>query len=163
MFKLKFYLWNAFYSSLIGLVVHIIGLVIWIQQYSLAKFISIILQNPYRALLVLLINLVFSMAVGVVIGTVSLFFFFQIFLKLTQKPIVGFLSNFTVVAVLNIAGAVMTGFRSYQLFIDNFFSSLWFVALIVSEVLSLFLTFLWRRRIMLYKIKLEEKKASLRS
>lgn len=160
MFKLKFYLWNAFFSSLIGLVVHIVGLVIWIRQNSLEKCISAILQNPSQALLVLLINMVFSMAVGAVIGTVSLFFLFQIFLKLTQKPIVSFLSNFIVVAVLNIAGAVMTGLKSYQLFVDKFFSSIWFVALIVSEILSLFLTFLWLRRIRLYKMKLEEKKAA---
>lgn len=160
MFKLKLYLWNAFFSSLIGLAVHIIGLVISILQYSVEEFISFILQNPYQSLLVLLSDMVFSMAVGAVIGTVSMFFFLQIFLKFTQKPIVGFLSNFIVVAVLNIAGAVIFVFRSYQQFIDEFFKSRWFVALIVSEVLSFFLTFLWRRRIMLYKVKLEEKKAA---
>lgn len=103
------------------------------------------------------------MAVGAIIGTVSLFFFFQIFLKFTQKPVIGFLSNFIVVAVMNMAGAVMTGLGSYDLFIKGFFNSVWFVALIVSEILSFFLTYLWRQRIMQYKLKLEEKKASLRN
>lgn len=163
MYKLKFYLWNAFYSSLIGMTVNIVALMILIRRTSFAEFISFFSPDPSRTALLLFYNLLFCMAVGAIIGTVSLFFFFQIFLKFTQKPVIGFLSNFIVVAVMNMAGAVMTGLGSYDLFIKGFFNSVWFVALIVSEILSFFLTYLWRQRIMQYKLKLEEKKASLRN
>jgi hypothetical protein len=99
------------------------------------------------------------MGVGVVIGTISLFFYFQVFLRLSQKPWVGFLTNFLAVGILNILGAIIMGARTYQVFIN----SMWFISLIVSEILSFFLTFLWYRRIMTYKQKLEAKKASLKN
>lgn len=153
--KFKFYLWNAFYSSLIGMAVFITAVLIWGWQISFNKLIFYILHNLFQFFYALL----FDMAIGVIIGTVSLFFFFQIFLRLTQRPLIGFLSNFIVVAVLNIAGAVSMGVRSFQQFIPTG----WFLALIVSEVLSLFLLNAWYRRLMFYQEKLELKKASLQN
>jgi hypothetical protein len=138
MFKLKFYMLNAFLSSLIGMAIYFSALFIWGWHYFLIT------------------NLVINMAIGALIGSVSLFFLFRIFLRLRERPLIGFLSNFLVVAVFNIAGGITTGVRSYQLFIQ----SMWFLALIVSEVLSFFLTYAWYRRMMYYKDKLELKKAS---
>ena len=144
MFKFKFYFWNAFWSSLIGL----------------AAYIAMMFFYGWRYYSV--IDLITSMITGIIIGTVSLFFIFQIFIKLKRRPLVGFLSNFLVVAFLCIAGSVIAGLRSYQLFVKYFLSSSWFLALIVSEILSFFLTYAWYRRIMLYQEKLELKKASLK-
>ncbi len=155
MSKLKFYLWNAFWSSLIGLVIFILSLLIWGWYNSFHKLIFAFSKMPLQ----LLYQLLFCMAVGAVIGTVSLFFVFQIFLRLTQRPLIGFISNFMVVAVLNIVGSISQGVQSYHQFIQT----IWFLALIISETLSFFLIYPWYRRIMLYKLKLEEKKASLRN
>lgn len=145
MFRLKLYIWNAFWSSLIGLAAYMVMMFFfgWLY-YSV-------------------IDLITSMITGIIIGTVSLFFLLQIFVKLKRRPLVGFLSNFLVVAFLCITGSVIAGLRSYQLFVRYFFSSTWFLALIVSEILSFFLTYAWYRRIMLYQEKLELKKASLKS
>jgi Mn2+/Fe2+ NRAMP family transporter len=155
MFKLKFYAGNAFLSSLIGLVAWVVFLLIWGCCHSFHQLISIL---AHRTLSIFLWAL-FCMGVGVVIGTISLFFYFQVFLRLSQKPWVGFLTNFLAVGILNILGAIIMGARTYQVFIN----SMWFISLIVSEILSFFLTFLWYRRIMTYKQKLEAKKASLKN
>jgi hypothetical protein len=157
--KLKFYYWNVLFSSLIGMAVFIVILLSWVWQNSFQKLFLHFSQSPFRLLFGVLYSLLYSMAVGVIIGTVSLFFFFQIFLRLTQRPLMGFISNVLVVAALNVAGAISVGVRSYQ----QFTQSSWFWALLVSEVLSFFLTFHWRRRIMFYKQKLEEKKALLKN
>lgn len=141
MFKLKFYMWNAFFSSLIGMVIYVLAMFIWGWRYFVFY------------------GLIFSMAIGAIIGTVSLFFLFRIFLRLKQRPLIGFLTNFLVVAVLNIVGGIIVGIRSFQQFIQ----SMWFLALIVSEVLSFFMTFAWYRRLMFYQEKLELKKASLKN
>lgn len=154
MSKFKFYMWNVFWSSLIGIIIFILALLIWGWQNSFHKMVVYFLDNP----LSLLFNLLFCMAVGAIIGTVSLFSVFQIFLSLTQRPLIGFISNFMVVAVLNIVGAICTGVRNYQ----QFTQTMWFLALIISEALSFFLIYPWYRRLMFYKEKLELKKASLR-
>jgi hypothetical protein len=130
MFKLKLYLVNAFFSSLIGMVVNISAMFIWGWRHF----------SIY--------GLLFSMTVGVIIGTVSMFFFLQITLRLKERPFIVFLSSFLVIAALNISGALIFG----EVLI-------WLLALIVSEVLSFFLTHAWYRRITLYKEKLEQKKA----
>ncbi len=152
--KHKFYIWNAFWSSLIGLSVFIFALLTWGWQISYHQLINIIVDHP----LSFLSNMLFSMAVGAIIGTVSLFFVFQIFLKLTQKPLIGFISNFVVVALMNIIGAIVFGVRTYQQFIQTE----WFLALIISEALSFFLISHWYQRLKFYKEKLEQKKESLR-
>jgi hypothetical protein len=152
--KLKFYLWNVFFSSLIGLAVFIFSLLFWVWYYSFPKMFISILHNPVG----LFYALIYDMSIGAIIGTISLFFIFQIFLRFTQRPLIGFLSNFVVVAVLNIVGAIsLAGVRNFQQFVP----SGWFLALIVSEVLSLFLISAWYRRLMFYKAKLEQKKATL--
>lgn len=142
--KFKFYIWNAFWSSLIGLVVHILAMFIFGWRY-------------YR-----FNELVSSMKIGAIIGTVSLFFLFEIVLRLRQRPLLGYLSNFLVVAAMNIVGAIINGLNTYELFTRYFFQSIWFLALIVSEVLSIFLTHAWYQRVMFYQEKLEHKKASLK-
>jgi hypothetical protein len=141
MIKLKFYAVNALFSSLIGMVVNVWAMFIWGWRYFT------------------IYGLICSMVIGAIIGTVSLFFLFQVFLRLTQRPMFGFLSNFLVVAVLNIAGAMSGGIWSYQ----DFFNSMWFLAVIVSEILSFFLTYAWYRRMIFYKEKLELKKALLQN
>ncbi|HBE78627.1 MAG TPA: hypothetical protein DDW65_12755 [Firmicutes bacterium] len=145
MLKFKFYIENAFLSGLIGLAVYVTALFIYGWRYFSFS------------------ELCFSVMAGVVIGSVSWLFCFHIFLRLAQRPLLGFVANFLVVALLNMAGAVMMGLRSYQLFIHYFFRSTWFVALIVSEILSFFLIFLWLQRITLYKQKLETKKMILKN
>jgi hypothetical protein len=159
MFKLKFYLENAFLSSLIGMAAFFVYLLIWLLSNSFFDSLHKLITSFSKHPLLLFYNILYYMAIGAVIGTVSFGCFFQIFLRFGQRPWVGYLSNFLVVAVMNMAGAVYYGMGTYKLFIR----SPWLVALIVSEVLSFFLTALWRRRIKAYKQKLEEKKALLKS
>ncbi len=155
MFKLKFYLLNALASSLIGLAIWVVYVFIWGCFHSFHRLIFELAHH----ILSIICTVLFSMGVGAVIGTISLFFCFQVFLRLSHMPWIGFLTNFLAVAILNIVGAILTGVRSYRLFID----SMWLTALVVSEILSFFLTFSWYRRIMVYKQKLEEKKAALKN
>ncbi len=161
--KLKFYIWDIYWSSMIGLAVFIVGLLIEIRDMSFHKIWLSFLQDPLNFLVILFINMFFCMAVGAVIGAVSLFFIFQIFLKLIQKPLfgllIGFISNFLIVAVLNIVGAFLTGVRDYQQFVKT----LWFWALPVSEALSFFLIIPWYKRFIFYKEKLEQKKILIRN
>jgi hypothetical protein len=145
MFKLKFYIWNAFWSSIIGLVVYIFAMFIFGWHNYMFK------------------ELIGSMKIGAVIGTVSLFFLFEIVLRLRPRPLLGYLSNFLVVGAMNIVGSIIYGLNTYELFTRYFFRSIWFVALIVSEALSIFLITDWYRRIILFQKKLELKKASLKS
>lgn len=145
MFKLKFYIWNAFWSSIIGLVVYIFAMFIFGWHHYMFK------------------ELIGSMKIGAVIGTVSLFFLFEIVLRLRPRPLLGYLSNFLVVGAMNIVGSIIYGLNTYELFTRYFFRSIWFVALIVSEALSIFLITDWYRRIILFQKKLELKKASLKS
>ena len=137
--KFKFYIINAFFSALIGAIIEVVALILKKQNYI--SFYSLIR----------------SMGIGAFIGTVSLFFLFQVFLRLRQKPVIGFLSNFLVVAVLTLAGGILEGIRTYQQYIY----SRWFLVLIVAEVLSFFLTLIWYRRIMSYDKKLKLKQESL--
>lgn len=138
MFKLKIYLWNTFFSSLIGLIVNITFLFMYGWRYF-----------SFHGLLI-------SMGIGAVIGTVSLFFLFRIFLGLTHKPFLGFVSNFLVVAVLNLTFTLFFGgLSSPQVILA------WGIVLLISELLSIFLTYAWYRRIIFYNQKLEQKKASL--
>jgi hypothetical protein len=159
MLKLKFYLENAFLSSLIGLAFYVVDFIVWVANHSFHKAV-LILNHP----LSLFYSILFAMAIGAIIGTVSFFFIFQIFSKLSHRAWLGFLANFWVVALMNMGGELwVEDGGNCRLFIRNFFHSQWFLALIVSEVLSLLITFMWRRRIMAYKQKLEEKKAWLKS
>jgi hypothetical protein len=137
--KFKFYIINGFFSAMIGAIIEVVALILKKQDYI--SFYSLIK----------------SMGIGAFIGTVSLFFLFQVFLKLRQKPVIGFLSNFLVVAVLTLAGGILDGIRTYQQYIY----SRWFMVLIVAEVLSFFLTLIWYRRIMFYDKKLKLKQESL--
>ncbi len=139
MSKFKIYIINALGSAMIGAVIEVIDLILREKAYI-----------SFNSLLE-------SMLTGVFIGTVSLFCLLQIILKLTDKPIYGFLSNFLVVAVLVIIGAILDSFGTFQLFIN----SSWLMVLIVAEFLSFFLILLWYHQIKLYKIKLQSKKASL--
>jgi hypothetical protein len=137
--KFKFYIINVFFSAGIGAIIEVIAFILreqdYISFYSLMK----------------------SMVIGAFIGTVSLFFLFRVFLRLRQEPVIGFLSNFLVVAVLTLVGAILDGIRTYQQYID----SRWFMVLIVAEFLSFFLTLLWYRQIMVYNKKLQLKQESL--
>jgi hypothetical protein len=137
--KFKFYMMNGFFSAMIGAIIEVVAFMLrkqdYISFYSLMK----------------------SMGIGAFIGTISLFFLFQVFLKLRQKPVIGFLSNFIVVAVLTLAGAILDGIRSFQQYID----SRWLMVLIVAEFLSFFLTLIWYRQIMFYNKKLQLKKESI--
>jgi hypothetical protein len=156
--KLKFYMWNAFFSSLIGLAVFVLYLLNWGWHNSFGKLIFALLNNPFQILLQLFCNILYFMTVGAIIGTVSLFFVFQIYSRLSQRPLMGLICNFLVLAVLNIVGGVAQGAQNYRQFVQ----SAWFWALLVSEVLSIFLIYTWYKRMMFYKVKLEQKKASLR-
>ncbi len=155
MFKLKFYLLNALVSSLIGLAVWAVYLFTWGCFHSFQQLIFEVAQQIGHVVF----NAFFSMAVGAIIGTLSMLFCSQFFLRLSHMPWMGFFTNFLAVAILNIVGSILTGVRSFQLFID----STWSTALVVSEILSFFVTFSWYRSITAYKNKLEEKKASLKS
>ena len=155
MVRIKFYVENAFLSSLIGLAVWVVSLFVWACLHS---FHQLIFELAHQTLPILK-DALFCMEVGAVIGTVSLFFTFQVFLRLCHWPWIGFVANFLAVAILNIAGAIIVGARTYRNFID----SEWFIALIVSEILSFILGFYWERSIMTYKQKLEEKKAALKN
>ncbi len=155
MFKVKFYLLNALASSLIGLAVWAVYLFTWGCFHSFHQLVFEVAQHMGPVVY----NALFSMGVGAIIGTVSLVFCFQVFLRLSHMPWMGFLTNFLAVAILNIVGSILAGVQSLQLFID----STWSTALIVSEILSFFVTFSWYQRINEYKQKLEEKKASLKS
>lgn len=153
MFKLKFYLWNAFFSSLIGMAVAVFACLTFGWSYSFHRLFSMISKDTIQILHFCL----FCMAVGAIIGTVSLFFVFQVFSRLSQRPLMGLICNFSVIAALNIIGAIAVGVRNYQ----QFSQSTWFWALPVSEVLGFFLINAWYKRMMFYKVKLEQKKVSL--
>lgn len=153
MFKLKFYLWNAFFSSLIGLAVAVFACLIFGLYNSFHQLFSILLKD----IIPIIHFFLFSMAVGAIIGTVSLFFVFQVFSRLSQRPLMGLICNFSVIAALNIIGAIAVGVRNYK----QFSQSTWFWALPVSEVLGFFLINAWYKRMMFYRVKLEQKKVSL--
>ncbi|HBF39969.1 MAG TPA: hypothetical protein DDW50_22020 [Firmicutes bacterium] len=154
MFKFKFYLWNILASCLIGLAV----CAAWLFEWGCCHSFYQLFYGWTHHTSEILLWAFFCMGVGAAIGTISLFFFFQVFLRLTQRPWAGYLTNFSAVAVLNIIGAIMMGIRTYR----DFINSVWLIALIVSEILTFFLTFSLYRRIMVYKQKLEEKKAFLK-
>lgn len=136
--KLSTYLINGFLSAVIGAVIDII---------------SSIMIN---AKAVTLYNLIESMCTGVFIGTISIFFILNVVLRLKEKPFWGFISNFTVVALLMSIGAAYDWMTSPKC---TFFD--WIIAFCISEVLSFMLTAMWYRQISLYKIQLEKKKSSL--
>jgi len=153
MFKLKFYLWNAFLASLIGMAVAVFVFLRYGWLHSFHQLFSMLSKDTITILQFLL----FCMAVGAVIGTISLFFVFQVFSRLSQRPLIGLICNFSVVAALNIIGAIAMGVRNYQ----QFSQSIWFWSLPVSEVLGFFLVSTLYKRMLFYKIKLEQKKVSL--
>ena len=138
--KLKFYLMNGFFSAVIGAVVEVAALLFHKQSvitlYSLTK----------------------SMGIGIFIGTVSMFFILQVFLRLKQWPSLGFLSNFTVIALLTVADGVLNGVRTLPQYVHS--RSL--LVLIVAESFGFIVTYFWYRRMMVYSEKLHLKQESLR-
>lgn len=137
--KLRIYIINVFFSSLIGLV---------------SKVIETMLENKS---LVNLSELFESMAKGAFIGTISLCVFFHVFIRFKRKPIAGFISNFTIVAVLMVIVALIDSLTTPSIFINY----KWIVSLITVEILSFILTAIWYRQMTLYNDRLEKKKASI--
>lgn len=137
--KVRMYIVNGFYSSLIGAVIEVI--IALIRKCETIRLIS----------------LFDSMLTGVFIGTVSMFFLFHIFFKLKKRPVAGFVSNFVVVAVVFIADAALSWIEAGRIvFYIN-----WMYAWIIAELLSFILTAVWYKEIKLYNEQLEKKKASL--
>lgn len=137
--KLKLYIVNGFFSALIGAVI---------------EFVAVFVRPNY---VITFPGLMESMEIGIVIGTVSLFFILQVTLRLTGKPALTFLTNFLVVALMILAGAFLDGIRTGM----DYVHSRWLMVLIVAELLSFGLTLLWYRKIKLYNSRLRLKKESL--
>jgi hypothetical protein len=79
------------------------------------------------------------MAIGVLIGTVSMFFYYHIILDKKVKPLYGLISNFIVVFVIVMLFAVYHYIQEgTQEVILN-----WTIALCVSEALSSILIIYW--------------------
>lgn len=138
--KTGLYLINAFITTLIG---------------ALIEILHTILEHKG---IIDLSELFGSMAKGVVIGTICLFIFLNILIKLGRKPIIGFITVFTAVAFL--MGALFV----YDLIImpaDMVDYFRWIMAFTIAETLGLILTAGWYRWVTLYNDKLEKKKVSI--
>jgi hypothetical protein len=137
--KFRVYIINVFFSSFIGLVSKVI-------QTVLMDKTSVNISGLFE-----------SMVKGAIIGTISLFVFFHIFIKFRNKPIAGFISNFTIVALLMVMVSLYDSINTPGTFVNH----IWVVSLITVEVLSFIVTAIWYRQLTLYNDKLEKKKTSI--
>lgn len=97
-----------------------------------------------------------STGLGVLIGFVSMFFFFGVFLRLKKHPFFAFLSVFTVIFVLSFIDDIWYG--SHHLIV--YMRTIWPIVLVITESLGLLLTAIWYRQLLIYNQKLESKKAA---
>ncbi|ATW26622.1 hypothetical protein [Candidatus Formimonas warabiya] len=137
--RLGIYLINGFFSAFIGLVIKIIETVVEHEN-------TVSVPELFE-----------SMTKGALIGTISLFVLFHVFIRFKRKPIAGFISNFIVVAVLMAVVGIFDFITSSCAF--NYYR--WIVSFIMAEILSFLLASVWYRQMILYNDKLEKKKASI--
>ncbi len=139
--KVKVYILYGFLASLIGAVIEIISTVVISKHAIIWSYMFI------------------SMAKGALIGCVSIFFLFYVFMRFRRRPVAGILTNFTVVAILLILWTLFDFTKG----VGSAFDLTWYVAFIMAEILSFILTAVWYRQMTLYNDKLGKKKASIES
>lgn len=137
--KTAFYLTNAFLTSIIGAVIEIL---------------HTILENRSE---INLWELFGSMGKAVAIGTICLYIFIHLLVRLRKKPIIGYITCFVTVAAL--LGVLLV----YDLIIipDAIDYFRWAIAFVTAEVLGITLTVLWYKWVLTYNSRLEKKKASI--
>lgn len=138
MARLKIYLMNGFFSSLIGAVVEIVT--------------SIIRGNSY----VELIKLFRSMGLGVMIGTASLFCIFRTLRFFRKRQVFGYIINFLTVGIIITVYAYVFGGLIPSPEISN-----WAVAFFVAEALSLILVRMTYTQVTALNEQLARKKAEI--
>ena len=139
MSKLVYYIRNGFYSSLVGAGAQIIIDIVQ-QKKSVDVF-----------------SLLESMSIGILIGTVSMFFYYQIILKKKIILLYGLISNFIVVFAMVMLFAVYHCIQegTQQVMVN------WIIALCVSEVLSSILIIYWCSYFTKLNTQLDKKKADI--
>ncbi|MCX7708706.1 MAG: hypothetical protein N2484_02535 [Clostridia bacterium] len=137
--KLNIYIRTCFYSSLIGAVVEVVVALVRQQK-------SILLSDLFR-----------SMATGMAIGLVSLLFQLYIFMKFKKSPVIGFVSNFLVVAGIIAIEEIFYQVQYSRLHIR----SNWIVSIIVAETLSFVLIAVWYKQAKIFNQQLEKKKSAI--
>jgi hypothetical protein len=144
MIRLKLYLTYGLLSSFIGVAIEIAMMVIYGTAPSFYRTFD-------------------NMCIGFIIGTVSLSFLFHVFVRLKSRPIIGFLTNFIVTALMIFLFIMYLIVKnSFTVVHSAHFIESWIIILVIVEVLSFALTFAFYRQIILYNKKLELRKASLR-
>jgi len=138
MARLKIYLMNGFYSSLIGAAIEIST--------------SIIRGNSY----VELIKLFRSMGLGIVIGTASLFCIFRALRFFRKRQVFGYIINFLTVGIIITVYAYAFGGLIPKPEISN-----WTVAFFVAEALSLILVRMTYIQVTSLNEQLARKKAEI--
>jgi len=138
MARVKIYLMNGFYSSLIGAVTEIA--------------IAIIRGSGY----VELIKLFRSMGLGVVIGTASLFCIFRTLRLFRKRQVFGYIINFLTVGIIITIYAYAFGGLIPRPEISN-----WTIAFFVAEALSLILVRMTYIQVTALNDQLARKKAKI--
>lgn len=141
MSKFSYFLMNAFFSAFIGAAVEIVFTLVTGGD-------SIYIRD-----------LMESMAVGAVIGTISMVYisYFVLPRKPMESPVPMYLTNFLVVAVMFGLGIAYSFLRT------GHFNGIakWFTGFLVAEILSFFLTMVWYKNMMVLNQQLAKKKESL--
>ncbi|HEX2954167.1 MAG TPA: hypothetical protein VHR47_09320 [Bacillota bacterium] len=138
--KTRFYSLNALISGFIGAIVQIA-------------------VNIHAGQTLLGFSVLKGTGMGVLIGSASMFFFFEVFLRLKKHPFFAFLSVFTVIFVLSFIDDIWYG--SYHLIV--YMRTSWPIVIVITEPLGLLLTAIWYRQLLIYNQKLESKKAANKS
>lgn len=136
--KIKTYLYIAFLSALIGVILNFIWSFISGEKINIP-------------------DLIYYMVVGVIFGTVTLITLSLCLMKI-RKPIHAYLINVVVDAVLMFCLFLYQNCYYYYQW-DNL--SQWFIIGLASEILSTLLTAFWYHRRKRYNKKLAEKKKDL--
>ena len=138
MVKLKLYLLNGFYSSLVGAAVEVIAAIIRGNG-------SIRLLGLFR-----------SMGLGIFIGTTSLFCLFRVLMVFRKRPVFGYIVNFLVIGV-----SIFICSLAYGGFMFEPASSNWAIALVVAEGLSFILVRIVFSQVIVLNEQLARKKAEI--
>lgn len=98
-----------------------------------------------------------SMGKAILIGTICLFIFIHLLVRMRKKPIIGYITCFTMVA------ALLGMLFAYDLIIipDAIDYFRWVIAFATAEILGITLTILWYKWVKTYNNRLEKKKASI--
>lgn len=135
--KLKYYAINCLLSGLIGAIVEAAAVIFKKPPYTVSLY-----------------SLLDSTIEGAFIGTVCLVAVWELFVRLKRWPVLGFIINFLIIAVLTQTEAIRMGIHSCAAYVN----SRWFVVLIVAETLGFILAYLWYRQFATYNQRLAMKK-----